>query len=171
MNKKKIICIIGIVIIAIIAAIIVLGLKETKEKNNETVKYRLITDLNQKTMRDDGGSHINQYYEIDSENMIITKYEDEYKGFEGYIYKRKKLYEKQLNESENEELNKLINKIIERKNEEKDLKKSNWHYYSLVVIDDLSIDYENIVELEKTGEKILVNDYELIESIENILKQ
>ena len=144
-------------------------IKNKDDDINEITKYRLITDMCQTTMLDDGGSHTNQYYDIDFENMNVVKYEDRYKGFEGYVYKGKKLYKKQLKKNENEELKKLISKITEEKEEDLDLKKSNWKYYILVTLNDSNINYDNMAELENIEGNIKYNDYEVIKSIENIL--
>ena len=172
MNKKKIIYGMSILVTFVILLIIYSEcLIKNKDNNiNEITKYRLITDMRQTTMLNDGGSHTNQYYDIDFENMNVVKYEDIYKGFEGYIYKGKKLYEKQLKRSENEKLKKLISKIIEEKSEVLNLEKSDCKYYILLPLNDSSINYNNMEELENIEGSIIYNNYELIKSIENILK-
>ena len=106
LNKKKKILIYGMGILLVYLmwmTLHMLFVTNRKDYNiDEQVKYLLITDVHQNTMLNDGGSHTNQYYEINFKNMSVVKYEDKYKGFEGYVYKRKKLYEKNLKKSENE---------------------------------------------------------------------
>ena len=105
LNKKNKILIYGIGILLV--CIVLIGLYMVNKKNyniDEQVKYLLITDMFSTTMLNDGGSHTNQYYEINFRNMNVIKYEDKYNAFEGYAYKRKKLYEKKLKSSENKKL-------------------------------------------------------------------
>ena len=171
LNKKNKILIYGIGILLV--CIVLMGLYMVNKKNyniDEQVKYLLITDMFTTTMLNDGGSHTNQYYEINFRNMNVIKYEDKYNAFEGYAYKRKKLYEKKLKSSENKKLKKYISKIIKEKQSNVDLAVSNWKYYILIPIDNSTVDYNNIEELENFKGSIIYNDYEVIELIEDLLK-
>ncbi len=173
MNKKKnyVICSIVVIIVFIIC---LLFLKKTNDSSNVIMQYRLITDKHSNTMLNDGGSHINQYYEISFDKRIVVKYEDKYKGLEGYIYKRKKLYEKKLSTSDNKELQTLINKIIDNKGIELDLPSSNYNYYALIDLSVLNKEYNSLDEFLKlfnTEGTIVYNNYEVINSIEELLKQ
>lgn len=175
LNKKKKILIYGMGILLVYLmwmTLHMLFVTNRKDYNiDEQVKYLLITDMHQNTMLNDGGSHTNQYYEINFKNMSVVKYEDKYKGFEGYVYKRKKLYEKNLKKSENEKLKKYISKIIKDKQSNVDLTTSNWKYYILIPHDNSNISYNNMEELENSKGSIIYNDYETIKSIEDILKK
>ena len=51
-----------------------------------------------------------------------------------------------------------------------DLAVSNWKYYILIPIDNSTVDYNNIEELENFKGSIIYNDYEVIELIEDLLK-
>ena len=85
--KKRIILVI-ITVSVCIASIILLYLKfNTKFEVNTIDKYIFTTDMKWLTMQNDGGSHINIYYQVDLQNNIIKKCQDEYKGFKGYVYK------------------------------------------------------------------------------------
>lgn len=152
----------------------ILFIFNTGNKNEDVIdeqeNYLLITDMFQKTMLNDGGSCLNQYYEINFKNMSVIKYEDYYKGFEGFIYKRKELYEKKLNSNENSKLKKYLNEILEEKQSSVDLSTSNFQYYILIPVDNFNIDYNNMEELEGIEGSIIYNDYEVIELIDELLK-
>ena len=155
MNKKKnyVICSIVVIIVFIIC---LLFLKKTNDSSNVIMQYRLITDKHSNTMLNDGGSHINQYYEISFDKRIVVKYEDK------------------LSTSDNKELQTLINKIIDNKGIELDLPSSNYNYYALIDLSVLNKEYNSLDEFLKlfnTEGTIVYNNYEVINSIEELLKQ
>ena len=118
-NKKILIIISILIIIAIIIMLIIYNKKNSEEYSNFTLdsdsKYILTTNAKIFTMQDDGGSHINDYYQIDFDNNQVTKCEDKYVGFKGYKYKGKILYTRNLNEDEINELKFLIDEVITKK--------------------------------------------------------
>lgn len=77
-------------------------------------EYKIITDSKYKTLQNDGGSHINIYYKINFSTKTITKYEDSYIGFEGYEYKDKIIYKKNIDINTNKRIKLLINNLIKK---------------------------------------------------------
>ncbi|MBO5478042.1 MAG: hypothetical protein J6A15_09885 [Clostridia bacterium] len=112
MDKKKILIIAGIVLaIVIIISIILINTKH--EFNLDTdMKFLVTTDEKTYTYADDGGSHINSYYEIDLEKKTVSKREDKYVGLKGYKYQGKLLYTKKLTDEECTQLQNLLNDVI-----------------------------------------------------------
>ena len=84
LKKKKILFILMIsIVIVIIASVVVIM------KLDASSKYVITTDMKLLTMRDDGGTHYNIYYEIDLQKSTVKKCEDYYEGLDGYVYKGK----------------------------------------------------------------------------------
>lgn len=77
-------------------------------------EYKIITDSKYKTLLNDGGSHINIYYKINFSTKTITKYEDSYIGLEGYEYKGKIIYKKNIDINTNKRIKLLINNLIKK---------------------------------------------------------
>ena len=75
-NNKKILIIISIlVIVAIIIALLIYN-KKNEYSNfilDSDSKYILTTNTKILTMQDDGGSHMNNYYQIDMIFSVLTK--------------------------------------------------------------------------------------------------
>lgn len=132
-NKKIIIIVSIFIIIAIIMILLIYNNKKnSKEYSNfildSNSKYILTTNAKILTMQDDGGSYMNDYYQIDFDNNQVTKCQDKYVGFNGYEYKEKILYTKELNENELNELKSLIDETIEKKDDDQDTSISNYYY-------------------------------------------
>ena len=115
--------------------------------NND--KYLVTTDTKYMTMQNDGGSHINVYYEIDLKNNVSNKYEDNYKGFQVYIYKHKLISSKKLNNIDVTKLKELFNNIVENRNNNND-DTLNYNYYTIS-----TIDYENL----KIYNQTIIDDF------------
>lgn len=162
-NKKYDKKILVTILIGIISLIIIILFKTTNSKLissrftlDSSSKYIVTTDSQFSTLRDDGGSHINVYYQIDLQDNSITKCQDEYVGFKGYKYKGKIIYSKILNGNDADTLKELLNDMVIKKDEEKDLHTSNYKYYTLS-----TIDYEEII----------INDSSMIEKFESLVKE
>ena len=159
-NKKILIIISILIIIAIIIMLIIYNKKNSEEYSNFTLdsdlKYILTTNAKIFTMQDDGGSHINDYYQIDFDNNQVTKCEDKYVGFKGYKYKGKILYTRNLNEDEINELKLLIDEVITKKDDGQNTSTSNYNYYTLS-----TKDYEDISIYDET----IINKFESILSL------
>ena len=159
-NKKILIIISILIIIAIIIMLIIYNKKNSEEYSNFTLdsdlKYILTTNAKIFTMQDDGGSHINDYYQIDFDNNQVTKCEDKYVGFKGYKYKGKILYTRNLNEDEINELKFLIDEVITKKDDGQNTSTSNYNYYTLS-----TKDYEDISIYDET----IINKFESILSL------
>ena len=159
-NKKILIIISILIIIAIIIMLIIYNKKNSEEYSNFTLdsdsKYILTTNAKIFTMQDDGGSHINDYYQIDFDNNQVTKCEDKYVGFKGYKYKGKILYTRNLNEDEINELKLLIDEVITKKDDEQNITTSNYNYYTLS-----TKDYEEI----RIYDESIINKFESILSL------
>ena len=140
--------------------LIIYNKKNSEEYSNFTLdsdsKYILTTNAKIFTMQDDGGSHINDYYQIDFDNNQVTKCEDKYVGFKGYKYKGKILYTRNLNEDEINELKFLIDEVITKKDDGQNTSTSNYNYYTLS-----TKDYEDISIYDET----IINKFESILSL------
>ncbi len=112
-------------------------------------KYLITTDMKWMTMRNDGGSHTNVYYQIDLNTGMVKKCEDEYVGFKGYEYEGKVINKKTLDETEKVSLQGVLDSIIVNVPEEETL---NYNYYELELYSGDSIniyDKETINEIVK----------------------
>ena len=116
MKKEILIIAIVILIIFLIGAIILINKKQGYTKSDFALdsenKYIVTTDTKYKTVRDDGGSHTNIYYQIDLDNNSVIKCEDVYVGFKGYEHEGKIIATKELSNDEENELVSLFDKII-----------------------------------------------------------
>ena len=74
-------------------------------------KYLVETPMKTISYASDGGSHINDYYEIDLDSRTITELEDEYKGTKGYLYIGKVQEKKTIEESKIEEYKRIFDLI------------------------------------------------------------
>ena len=123
-NKKIIIGVFVVVLIAVIATVVLL----LPKKDSGVTKYTIITDSKFITMQNDGGSHINIYYEVNVKSGEIKKLADSYVGFQGYEYEGKELYKKTIKGDILKELKKLLEDLV---NEED--KSDDTHYSSYVI--------------------------------------
>lgn len=122
-----------------------------KETNNY-YNYKIITDFQYKTLQNDGGSHINVYYQVNLEKNKIIKYEDKYVGFKGYEYEEKIIYEKIINNSMNLKLKTIIEDLITKEDIND---KNNYSPY--------------VIEFDNNKKEIYNN--ESIKSLENIFNK
>ena len=80
---------------------------------NTPNKYLVKTSLGRLTMQTDGGSHYEQYYEIDFSTQVIKRCEDSYSGPKNaYEYREKVLNEKKLSSEESAKLKSFLDTII-----------------------------------------------------------
>ena len=77
-------------------------------------KYTIITDLIWKTMQNDGGSHSSLYYQIDLDNNIISKVQEDYHANLGGTPNTEKsiIYIKKIDSNIEEDLKSLLEGII-----------------------------------------------------------
>ena len=131
---------------------------DIKSEGNQDLSsvYTVTTDTQFLTMQNDGGSHMNVYYQIDLQNNTVTKFEDKYVAFEGYEYQGKIIYSKNLSKDEAGNLLNILEEMISKKDTEIDLSSSDYKYYAIS-----SKDYEEIA----------VNDYTLIKKFLDIVKE
>jgi len=147
-----------IVSIAIIVILILFGIIIGNKNHTEVEEYgniKVTTDYKWKTMRNDGGSHTNIYYQIDLQNKKVTKLEDEYKGFEGYIYQGKVLYTKELTDREIRKLNIVFEKL---------------NSYIATDIEKKEANYSSYIFEGITSETIEVYNQEIIEEFSKIVE-
>lgn len=138
-----------IAIILIICIYIVLGKEFNKSNtNNANENYEIITYDRFITMQNDGGSHYDTRYIIDLDNKQVKKLADYYKGFSGYVYKDKVLYEKKLSDDETNELKKIIDDIIDNKDAYSIDKDNTYEYYTLNsdVLDEIKIYDRDVIK-------------------------
>ena len=170
-NRKILIIISILIIIAIIIMLLIYNNKKNSNEYSNSVlnsnseeysnftldsdsKYILTTNAKILTMQNDGGSHMNDYYQIDFDNNQVTKCEDKYVGFKGYEYKGKFIYTKNLSENEISELKSLIDEIITKKDDEQTPSTFNYNYYTLST---------------KDYKEIRIYDESIINKLESIL--
>lgn len=125
MRKNILIIVLIILIIVVVLALIfkpnVQSVTQAEEFNlDNEYKYIITTSASKFSMQNDGGSHTNIYYLVDLNINKVTKCEDKYIGFEGYEYKGKVLYSKELSETENQKL-KLILDNIDKENKKEEV--------------------------------------------------
>ena len=77
-------------------------------------KYTIITDLRLKTMQDDGGSNSSIYYQIDLDNNIISKVQEDYHAnlVGSPKTEKNKIYIKKIDADIQGKLKSLLNEII-----------------------------------------------------------
>ena len=145
-NKKIIIGVFVVVLIAIIATVVLL----LPKKDNGITKYTVITDYKFITMMNDGGSYVSIYYDIDLKSGVVTKLEDSYVGFEGFKYQGKELYKKTLKGNIVKELRKLLEDLVEKED-----KNDNNNYSPFVIkYDDKEKDIYNDDSIKSLKEKL-----------------
>ena len=120
-NKKRSLVLILTILLVVFGIIFFIRninnekIKETNEiieqDKDENKLYKITTDSYMATMLDDGGSHTNIYYTINLKESNIKKFEDKYKGNEGWLYKNKIVYDKQLNEKEKKKIRDILENI------------------------------------------------------------
>ncbi len=115
------------------------------------IKYTFITDMADKTMRDDGGSHTDIYYEVNLRNNVVVKKQDEYKGFEVKV-SEKILRTYAINDYQKNKIKNIFDKIIEEKDKEIDYSKIDRMPYTLKTSDGLNV---------KTYNDDLINQFEM----------
>lgn len=99
------------------------------ELNNKN-KYTITTDLRWKTMLDDGGSHSSIYYQIDLDNNIISKVQEDCHANLGGSSKTEKniIYIKKIDTNIQEEVKSLLNEL----NIEEDINEThNCNFFTL----------------------------------------
>lgn len=152
--------IVGGIIIILISIGIILSIyfqfnaKDSIDKSIKEKIYTIVTDTQFHTLENDGGSHTNVYYVVDFQTKKIKKYEDRYIGFQGYEYKDKLIYEKELSNDKAKELNTLIAEILSKDDINID---NNYNYY---IIKDKSKEYKiyNINSISKLKKILLEID-------------
>ena len=141
--KKKIL-IVTILIILILVAIVTVILTNKKEEpyiigfDNEN-KYIVTTNTKWISMRNDGGSHTNIYYEIDFNENSIIKCEDKYVGFKGYEYKGKIIDSKKINDSQKNKLKSILNDAIKNNIDKEDSMNFDFYIISSCNNEDIKI--------------------------------
>lgn len=117
-------------------------------------KYTIITDLRWKTMLNDGGSHSSIYYQVDLDNSIISKVQEDYHANLGGSPKTEKnvIYIKKIDTNIREEVKSLLNEITTKE----DINET--HNYNFFTISSFNT------------EKFIYN-IDSIKNINNILKR
>lgn len=123
MEKKNSIKInlVAVFLIISLIIIIIIGFCIHKLYNDKHVfeldsknKYTITTDMRWMTMQNDGGSHSSLYYEIDLDNNIINKVQEDYRANLGGTPSKQinVIYTKKINTSIQEDVRTLLNEII-----------------------------------------------------------
>lgn len=166
MNEKvKILSIIlSIIIIGVIIGQAILKSEHNNSKidlenytfklDNE-LKYKVQTDLKYMTMLNDGGSHINEYYEIDLINNVVSKKRENYSANIGDTpsMNTKIIYTKKIQENISKEIKYIMQNLI-NKNDINDSK--NYHSFSIKTnsIDKIIYNKESINTIKELLKKI-----------------
>ena len=159
--KNKNILKVGIIIVIIIIAVIISFVtfnNSDKDKyvfNIDTInKYKIITDMRWNTMRNDGGSNTNLYYNVDLDNNMVYKIVEDYQANLGGKSKTTTdlIYKKEIDNSIANELKQVLVEIMEKEdiNETK-----NYNFYTIVTLNN-----------EKN-----IHNINSINEIENVLKR
>lgn len=149
-----IISIIIVIIIIIMGRIKVLqltGLQEDDDKIDIEREIRgdnlyITTADRYTTLLNDGGSYYDTRYIIDVKTKEVKKTQDHYIGFEGFEYKNKLLYSKQLTDVEYDQLSGILKKYSKEEIDE------NIYEYYLVQIKEYDlyiIDKEGMNKIEE----------------------
>ncbi len=116
------------------------------ELNSEN-KYTIITDMRWKTMQNDGGSYTSVYYQIDLDNNIISKIEENFEANLGGTTNTKKsiIYTKNIESNIKEDIKLLLEEIITKQ----DINENN--NYNFFTILNMNIEKEifNTNSIEK----------------------
>jgi len=152
MKKKIILTMIVVILITFLIFIVnkVINKEQDYIKSDFVLdsnnKYKITTNMKWMTMRNDGGSHTNTYYQIDLNENKVIKCEDKYVGFEGYEYEGKILYSKKISEKEKQDLKLIIDNITNNSVDEPE--KSNYDFYILSSLnkDDVKIYDKNTIK-------------------------
>ena len=109
-------------------------------------KYTIITDLRWNTMQNDGGSHSSLYYQIDLDNNIISKVQEDYHANLGGTSSKQKsvIYIKKIDTNIQVEVKSLVDEIITKE----DINET--HNYNFFTISSLNTekDIYNINTIE-----------------------
>ena len=95
-------------------------IKEYTFKLDSNKKYEIITDQKYLTMQNDGGSHTNVYYQLDFEEAIVVKKEENYHANLGGTptTDSKTIYTTLIPADLSEELQKTISDILDKEDED-----------------------------------------------------
>ncbi len=114
---KKYMCIILAIITIILAVCFIIYYKFFRTAKEFILdsedKYIITTNHSTMTAMSDGGTHYDIRYNVDLGKRKVTIVQDYYKGFEGYKYKNRILFEKKLSAKEVEQIKELFNEIKE----------------------------------------------------------
>ena len=97
-------------------------------------KYTITTDLRWKTMQNDGGSHSSIYYQIDLDNNIISKVQEDYHANLGGTHSQQKnvIYIKKIDTNIQSEVKSLLNEIITKE----DINEThNYNFFTIKSLD------------------------------------
>lgn len=121
---------------------------------NSKNKYTIITDMRWKTMQDDGGSNTSIYYQIDLDNNIVSKIQEDFQANLGGSSNIEKsvIYIKKIDSNIKEEANSLLEGIITKE----DINEK--HNYNFFTILNLNVEKE-------------IYNTNTIENINNLLKK
>ena len=97
-------------------------------------KYTIITDLRWKTMLNDGGSNTSLYYQIDLDNMIVKKIEEEYHANLSCTPSKytRELYTKRI---KNNVLEKALMALFATILSKEDIKDNSYDYFTVLSLD------------------------------------
>lgn len=103
-----------LLIIIILGYFISLLYKRKQFELDSKNKYTIITDLKWMTMQNDGGSHRSVYYQIDLDNNIIRKVQEDYHANLGNSpnVKRSILYIKKIDAAIQNDMKALLNEVL-----------------------------------------------------------
>lgn len=121
---------------------------------NSKNKYTIITDMRWKTMRNDGGSNTSIYYQIDLDNNIVSKIQEDFQANLGGTPKTEKsvIYIKKIDSNIKEDAKSLLEEIIAKE----DINET--HNYNFFAILNLNVEKE-------------IFNTNTIERINNLLKE
>lgn len=157
--KQNKLFIIPISIVLIVLILIFLGNyflnSQNKFKLDSDNKYQIITDVRYKTMRNDGGSHTDIYYEIDLDSSTVTKIKDDYYANIGSKSKIEKniLYTKEIDSNMKKQVKSLIDEVTKK---EYSRDENRYNYYTILGL-NLKKDIYNsdtIIKIEGVLQKL-----------------
>ena len=135
-KNTKIILIISVIILVLgLACWVITSSLSKKETVKTSREYKIITDMRQKTLQNDGGSYYSIYYLINIDNKTVKKIGENYHAnmIGTPTTEKKVLFTKKINNDVIKEAKKLIEEIINKE----DINNSN--NYSSYTIESSNI--------------------------------
>lgn len=131
MNRKTASIMVGIIIV-LLAGIGVMAWVRGMKREAFDWQYTVATDLKWKTMMNDGGSHTDEYYQINFDERKVRKLKDVYNGPQRKYFAREELvYEKEFDEKTSTKLKEVLDKLWQSG----DTNEGTYDFYTIEKVD------------------------------------